>query len=716
MVTIKDVAAAAGASVGSVSNVLNGKTDNIELIERVERVMKELGYRPDAKARSLKKTKSRTIGFIVPNLDKSEIVSILSAAESKLEEFGYHLITKISRNNRVLERKYLEQLFVERADGVVLYPCGEGVNYLKDLQKESTPVIIVGRDATNSVRADYKKAVEAAFCDLRDQKLVPGVILERSMMNEADVRAAYQHHFGQNHVEFIDCSGEKGFRAAYAMLEKNEPVSAFLAGNDVIAQGIAQAMRLHEKALPLIVVKERGWIADEGAYRALVSVDYQKIGLLAAEKVVAAAESDAREQSADVIEAEYTKIEPVLCTEKKKKTVLRMSMFDCPVTDALRMMTGLYESRTGVKIEIEAMPYDALDERVTRIGREKDTGVDILMADIVWMKDLAAGGALLPLEFEKEYTDGFLKVLIENYGAYEGKLYGLPFMSGALMLFYQKDLFEDVGLKRHYNRIFQKELLPPATWAEYNRIAEFFTQEYNERSPVPYGLSAIQGDNIYTTIGFLSRLWAYGGDVFANGEVCINSENARRALENFAESYRYVRHDKLSYNYNDAEHDFMSGESAMVVSYDAHVVNVNDYSKSKVAGNIGCAFIPGRQPVLGGWYLGVNRYSAQSDAAHAFLKWGCGSSAAVPFSLLGGTSLRTDCIEREDLAAIYPWRDLIAQTYEISRMRTLPEGKNGREAQSRYNHIIGKELNRVLEKKQGVKEALIHMEDKLKNL
>lgn len=57
MATIKDVAKLANVSLGSVSNVINGKTKNEDLIERVEAAMRQLSYRPDATARSLKNTK-----------------------------------------------------------------------------------------------------------------------------------------------------------------------------------------------------------------------------------------------------------------------------------------------------------------------------------------------------------------------------------------------------------------------------------------------------------------------------------------------------------------------------------------------------------------------------------------------------------------------------------------------------------------------------------
>ena len=68
MATLKEVAGLAGVSLGTVSNVLNGKTQNEELISRVEKAMKQLAYRPDATARSLKSTRTNTVGVILPDI------------------------------------------------------------------------------------------------------------------------------------------------------------------------------------------------------------------------------------------------------------------------------------------------------------------------------------------------------------------------------------------------------------------------------------------------------------------------------------------------------------------------------------------------------------------------------------------------------------------------------------------------------------------------
>src|SRR5580698_11252972 len=65
-VKLRDVALKAGVSVSTVSNVLNGYTKSgirQETFEKVRRIAKEMGYRPNALARSLKVQRTNTIGF-----------------------------------------------------------------------------------------------------------------------------------------------------------------------------------------------------------------------------------------------------------------------------------------------------------------------------------------------------------------------------------------------------------------------------------------------------------------------------------------------------------------------------------------------------------------------------------------------------------------------------------------------------------------------------
>src|SRR4051794_1678886 len=69
MPTIKDVARAAGVSTASVSRVLtNHPATSPEMRERVQAAARDLNFRPNAVARSLRGTGTRTVGLVVSDL------------------------------------------------------------------------------------------------------------------------------------------------------------------------------------------------------------------------------------------------------------------------------------------------------------------------------------------------------------------------------------------------------------------------------------------------------------------------------------------------------------------------------------------------------------------------------------------------------------------------------------------------------------------------
>ena len=69
MATIKEVADLAGVAVGTVSHVITGTVPVSEPLRRkVHAAIRELDYHPNHVARSLKTSKTRTLGIIVPDM------------------------------------------------------------------------------------------------------------------------------------------------------------------------------------------------------------------------------------------------------------------------------------------------------------------------------------------------------------------------------------------------------------------------------------------------------------------------------------------------------------------------------------------------------------------------------------------------------------------------------------------------------------------------
>lgn len=102
-----------------------------------------------------------------------------------------------------------------------------------------------------------------------------------------------------------------------------------------------------------------------------------------------------------------------------------------------------------------------------------------------------------------EYLEGPL-----NSAKYEGKLYGLPFTSNTLAMFYNADMFKDAGIEN-----------PPTTWEELRDVAKKLTKN----NVTGLGFAATKSEE--GTFDYLPWLWSTGADYDSLG-----SEDAIRAL------------------------------------------------------------------------------------------------------------------------------------------------------------------------------------------
>ena len=92
-VTISDVAKLAGVSTATVSHTINNtRYVSEETKEKVYQAIAELGYTPDASARSFRTGKKKTVGFIVPDIANKFFATMIESVETCLAQHGYHLI------------------------------------------------------------------------------------------------------------------------------------------------------------------------------------------------------------------------------------------------------------------------------------------------------------------------------------------------------------------------------------------------------------------------------------------------------------------------------------------------------------------------------------------------------------------------------------------------------------------------------------------------
>jgi DNA-binding LacI/PurR family transcriptional regulator len=125
MSTIKEVAELAGVSIGTVSHVITGSVPvSKRLHSKVQNAIRELDYYPNHIARSLKTSKTRTLGIIVPDLTVPFFPRVIRGAETAALQANYSLIAVNSDDNRSREKDLLSLLRSQRVQGILLVVAG----------------------------------------------------------------------------------------------------------------------------------------------------------------------------------------------------------------------------------------------------------------------------------------------------------------------------------------------------------------------------------------------------------------------------------------------------------------------------------------------------------------------------------------------------------------------------------------------------------------
>ncbi|WP_124981189.1 LacI family DNA-binding transcriptional regulator [Nonlabens xiamenensis] len=159
MITLKDLAATLGVSVSTVSKALKDSPEiSKETIARVKEIAKELNYRPNTLALSLKNRKTKTIGVIIPDILNGFFARILYGIEQESNRLGYNIITCLSNESYDKENDSLNLLANGSVDGFIMSIAEETqvkgeVNHLKDTIGQEVPIVMFDR-VSNEVECD----------------------------------------------------------------------------------------------------------------------------------------------------------------------------------------------------------------------------------------------------------------------------------------------------------------------------------------------------------------------------------------------------------------------------------------------------------------------------------------------------------------------------------------------------------------------------------
>jgi DNA-binding LacI/PurR family transcriptional regulator/AcrR family transcriptional regulator len=142
---ITRVAAVAGVSATTVSHTLNGRRPVAERTRRrVLEAIEELGYRPNVLARSLRTSRSQTIGLVIPDITNPFYPALARGMQDVLGPAGYDQIISNTDGERRLERSALEQMIARQVDGLAFAVFNTHAEDLLPVIERGMPVVRLG--------------------------------------------------------------------------------------------------------------------------------------------------------------------------------------------------------------------------------------------------------------------------------------------------------------------------------------------------------------------------------------------------------------------------------------------------------------------------------------------------------------------------------------------------------------------------------------------
>ena len=149
MVTIKDVAAAAGVSPSTASRALNDKGSiSPKVRAQIKKVAKELNYLPNEMARSLQTRRTHMIGLVAHQADTPFYGRLIQSVERRCFENGYKLLLCTTGGSAIRENTFAQMFDANKLDGAIL---AGWVDYDSEFSSPNLPVVTVERYIDDSV-------------------------------------------------------------------------------------------------------------------------------------------------------------------------------------------------------------------------------------------------------------------------------------------------------------------------------------------------------------------------------------------------------------------------------------------------------------------------------------------------------------------------------------------------------------------------------------
>lgn len=266
-VTLVDIAKRAGVSVSTVSKSLNDAPDiGEETKRRILAMAQELNYVPNFRAQALARSASRSIGVVVPSINRHYFAELVQHMRLRLQQEDYSMLLCSTDKKPDLERIYLEKFKGGQVDGAIItYVISrKSMQLVLDLVDNGIPVSFVN-EYWPKVLGDMRRKIPFTGFDFK----AGGYASTKHLIDLGHRRIGYMGDYFYEEVGllegrfegfkeamrahdlpiddrfiFRDCDTfEHGIEKGRDILSLPDPPTAMLCMNDEVAIGLMHTLK-----------------------------------------------------------------------------------------------------------------------------------------------------------------------------------------------------------------------------------------------------------------------------------------------------------------------------------------------------------------------------------------------------------------------------------------------------------------------------------------
>jgi multiple sugar transport system substrate-binding protein len=385
---------------------------------------------------------------------------------------------------------------------------------------------------------------------------------------------------------------------------------------------------------------------------------------------------------------------------------LKLLMEAVPDTDAVIALKGEFEQANGAQVEIEAINYSLMHEKLVPSLTASTGTYDVLVVDSYWVGEFKTAGWMEPLDElmaqANMNADVYIPSVMELNGRVDGTIYMLPFWHYIMGVLYRKDIVEDPAFQAAYKVQFGRDWRLPQSLDEMTEVAKWAKGQTGL-----YGF-AMAGQRVDPVVMEMSNyLFSSGGDFYdrSTWQSTIDSAESVHAAEVYKDLLDNVAQPgALGANFDDVANTIKQGKAIFAVSYLFLWPYFQDEKESVVVNKMAFAPMPGDTPgLLGAWGWAIPSNAVNKDCSWQFLQWLESKDIAYRRAMLGGQAVQQWIYEDADFLKKWPQMEQAGQAIALSK--GLPIMSRSTQLVEVYGEAMAKILTNEMTPEEGLAEA-----------